>query len=102
MNHKRGRPRSQVRCSLCTDARENIGGDRRRRERDAVAANSPRVSNGRFYDWCPECGGTGRCNCGDCDGVCVLCGGSKIYDFTRPRAGRVGRRTSDPTLEASV
>lgn len=35
-NFKRRKPRGQVRCTLCTDNRRNIGGDRRRREREAV------------------------------------------------------------------
>jgi len=85
VNHKRRKPRNQVRCVLCTDGRINIGGDRRQRKEDAFAPDAPRVSNGRYYDWCPDCNGTGRCD--DCpDGVCVLCGGSRIHDFTRPRA----------------
>ena len=55
-----------------------------REKREAFASESPRVSNGRFYDWCPDCGGTGKCD--DCpDGVCVLCGGTRIYDFIKPR-----------------
>lgn len=38
MHHKRRRPRKQVRCTLCTDNRENIGGDRRRREQELPEA----------------------------------------------------------------
>lgn len=86
MNHKRGKPREKVRCTLCTDGRQNIGGERLERERDALLPDAPRVSNGRFYDFCPDCDGTGKCD--DCpNGVCVLCGGSRIYDFIMPRAG---------------
>ena len=82
MNYKRGKPRDQVRCTLCTDGRLNIGGDRRLR--NEVPPEAPRVSNGQFYDWCPDCKGTGKCD--DCpDKVCVLCGGTKIIDFIHPR-----------------
>ena len=56
MNHKRRKPRSQVRCQLCTADRRNIGGDRQQREHDARAPSSVRVSNGQFWDWCPDCG----------------------------------------------
>lgn len=84
MHFKRGKPRSKVRCTLCTDERENIGGDRHRWERDAFAPDSVRVSNGQFWDWCPDCNGSGRCEC--CPNkVCVLCGGTKIIDFIYPQ-----------------
>ena len=75
MNHKRGKPRDQVRCTLCTDGRWNIGGDRRLR--NEVPPEAPRVSNGQFWDWCPDCEGTGKQN-GE---TCVLCGGTKVVDF---------------------
>jgi hypothetical protein len=33
MKHKRKKPRKKVRCALCTDCRENIGGDRQKRKK---------------------------------------------------------------------
>ncbi len=82
-NFKRGRPRKQVRCTLCTDSRENRGGPRQQERREAFASDTPPVTNGRGEtDWCPDCNGTGRCpdDHVDCDGVCPLCGGAKVYE----------------------
>ena len=36
-NYKRRKPRGQVRCTICTDDRRNIGGERRQREQEARA-----------------------------------------------------------------
>jgi hypothetical protein len=85
LNHKRGKARNNVRCQLCTDNRRNIGGDRARESREAFAEDAPRVTNGQFYDFCPDCNGTGKCEC--CPNkVCVLCGGTKIIDVVRPQS----------------
>jgi hypothetical protein len=86
-NYKRGKPRKQVRCTLCTDGRENRGGPRQQEKRAAFAPDTPPVTNGGDEsDWCPDCNGTGRCpDHPDChndycvDGVCPLCMGAKTY-----------------------
>lgn len=80
MNHKRGRPRKQVRCRLCTDSRDYTGGDRLRERKLAFDLEEKANAEDGTVD-CPDCGGTGRCD--DCpDNVCVLCGGSGVYDMT--------------------
>lgn len=89
MNHKYGRKKdSRAGCLLCKPHKANalVGQDRARRRREAILPDAPRVSNGQFWDWCPDCDGTGRCNCGDCEGkTCLLCGGTRIIDFIIPR-----------------
>lgn len=91
MNHKYGRRKdSRAGCLLCKPHKANayVGQDRQARKQEAFAADSPRVSNGRFYDWCPDCNGTGRCEESCCEGgVCPCCDGAKIIDFIEPRAG---------------
>lgn len=87
MNHRRGHSRKQVRCRLCTDNRDYIGSDRQQRKRDGAASDSQRVSNGEFWDFCPDCNGSGRCDCPGCKGeTCDLCEGTRIYSFIKPRA----------------
>ena len=89
MNHKYGRKKdSRAGCLMCKPYKANavVGQDRQLGKRELP--ENVKVSNGRFYDWCPDCNGTGRCNCLDCKGkTCLLCGGSRIYEFNRPRAG---------------
>jgi hypothetical protein len=89
-NFKRGRMKdSRSGCLMCKPHKANaeVGRERRRREREAFADDTLPVTNGGDQvDWCPDCGGTGRCpghpDCHDencVDGVCPLCSGSKIY-----------------------
>ena len=84
LNHKRGKPRKNVRCRLCTDSRDDTGSDRQQRKREAFAADSPRVTNGQHFDFCPDCCGTGRCEHDDCE-LCPLCGGSGVTDYLQPQ-----------------
>lgn len=78
MNHKRGKPRSNVRCQLCTDNRRNIGGDRLRERRLAFDFEEKADAHIEI-PVCPDCDGSGQCS--DCPGgVCVLCLGSGHYD----------------------
>ena len=82
MNHKRGKPREKVRCTLCTDGRENIGGDRQRREQEALDYEES-ASGDDGSQTCPDCKPPGSGKCDDCpDGICVLCGGTGVYDFS--------------------
>lgn len=58
-NHKRRRPRKHVRCRLCTDSRENIGGDRRRELMiDCWGCDGRGQINAMTVCW--DCGGSGR------------------------------------------
>lgn len=80
-NHKRKRPRKQVRCSLCTDGRGNIGGERQWREREALKYEEEAAQKFTDYMDCPDCGGTGRCTCKQCVGEkigCLACSGTGI------------------------
>jgi hypothetical protein len=93
-NFKRGRIKdSRAGCLMCKSHKANaeVGRERRREQRasaefEDTAENGERVSNGRTYDVCPDCNGTGRCPNGtDCRdencyyGVCPLCYGEKVY-----------------------
>lgn len=90
MNHKYGRKKdSRAGCLLCKPHKANalVGQDRQIRKREAILPDAPRVSNGRFYDFCPDCNGTGRCSDSCCNnGVCPMCGGAKIIDFIWPQS----------------
>ena len=87
MNHKRGRPKDRrAGCLLCKPSKSNGVKGADRVARNSTPPENPRVSNGRFYDWCPDCDGTGRCNCGGCKGeTCLLCSGTRIMDCIEPR-----------------
>ncbi len=85
MNYKRKKSRSSVRCSLCTDNRENIGGDRLREEKDAKRSNTFKLSGGgSAWEFCSECDGSGVCGCKLCEQAQVGCGsclGSKVVQI---------------------
>ncbi len=87
-HHKRKGPKStRAGCLLCKPHKHQTlhKQDRTRDERGAQEweeqSRVRHVAGAQTWDFCPDCDGTGRCNCGDCKGVtCLLCGGARIYD----------------------
>jgi hypothetical protein len=85
---KRKGPKStRAGCLLCKPHKHQADHrqERTRNEREAQEweeqSRIRHVPGARHYDFCPDCDGTGRCNCTDCKGkTCLLCGGTRIYD----------------------
>ena len=89
MNFKRGKPKQQVRCTLCTNVRwlgnaaERIKGRAARHTNPYVDGlpDMPTKPGTTRYDFCPDCDGTGRCECEQCVEEkigCLYCQGSGI------------------------
>ena len=82
MNHKRKRRKNaRAGCLMCKPHKANHA-DRRTLAEQRLDAADKAEAKALPPPTCPDCSGTGICDCGTCqadDCRCTLCGGTGVY-----------------------